>query len=118
LEVALIEWLLIAKEALRVTKKLSIAVADDDEQMRSYYQRILADIGHEVTAAVENGQALLDVCRVNRPDLVITDIQMPVLDGIAAVTELCQEEPLPVILVSAYHDESLLQRAALQYILA
>ena len=101
-----------------VPEKLSIAVADDDEQMRSYYLRILTDMGHEVTAAAEDGQVLLDACRADRPDIVITDIQMPDLDGIAAVTEICRDEPLPVILVSAYHDEELMQRATLEYILA
>ncbi|MBC8353193.1 MAG: response regulator [Planctomycetes bacterium] len=99
-------------------QKLRIAVADDDEQMRSYYRQILTDIGHEVIAAAENGQELVDGCRENRPDLVITDIQMPDVDGISAVIEICREEPLPVILVSAYHDENLLQRAALECILA
>ena len=101
-----------------MSEKLRIAVAEDDEQMRAYYERVLTDMGHEVTSAAANGRALLDACRADRPDLVITDIQMPELDGIAAVTEICCEEPLPVILVSAYHDEALMQRAALEYILA
>jgi response regulator NasT len=99
-------------------EKLRIAAADDDDQMRSYYQRMLANMGHEVTTVADNGRALLEACRANRPDLVITDIQMPELDGIAAVTEICHDEPLPVILVSAYHDEELMQRATLEYILA
>ncbi len=91
-----------------VTEQLRIGVADDDQQMRSYYLRMLPALGHEPTAATENGQALLDACRSERPDLVITDIQMPELDGIAAVTELCRDGPLPMILVSAYHDEELM----------
>ncbi len=101
-----------------MTEQLRIVVADDDQEMRSYYRRTLEAIGHKVTATAENGRVLVDACQANCPDLVITDIQMPELDGIAAVTEICSDEPLPVILVSAYHDEDIIERAALEYILA
>ena len=55
-------------------------------------------------AAARTGEELLAQCRTAQPDLVITDIKMPGLDGIAAAAEIFRERPTPVILVSAYHE--------------
>jgi len=73
--------------------------------------KMLPRLGHEVVAVAENGQALVDRCREVQPDLVITDIKMPELDGIDAAAQIAQDRPVPVILVSAYHDASLISRA-------
>ena len=53
-----------------------------------------------------------------RPDLVITDIKMPDMDGIDAAMTVCREQPLPVILVSAFHERELLERAVAEHVLA
>lgn len=52
------------------------------------------------------------------PDLVITDIKMPDMDGIDAACQIYKDSPIPVILVSAYHDQELVQRAEEDHILA
>lgn len=90
---------------------LNIAVADDEPRMREYYREMLARMGHRVIAAASTGRELIRACRDGRPDLIITDIKMPELDGIDAAVEIGRDEPIPVILVSAYHDEALFQRA-------
>jgi response regulator NasT len=100
------------------TESLRIAVADDEPRMRDYYQDILPRMGHWVVCAAESGRALVEACARTRPDLVITDIKMPDMDGIEAANALSQDEPLPVILVSAYHDPELFQRASEEHILA
>ena len=64
--------------------ELRIAVADDEPDMRKYFQRILPRLGHKVVAVAENGRALVDLCFQHQPDLVITDIFMPVLPGLYA----------------------------------
>ena len=61
---------------------------------------------------------LVDRCRELQPDLVITDIKMPDLDGIDAAAEIYRDCPVPVILVSAYHDPELIERAEQDHILA
>lgn len=94
-----------------MTPRLRIAVADDEPDMRDYFLRMLPRLGHEVVAVADNGRALVERCREVRPDLVITDIKMPELDGIDAAAEIARERPVPVVLVSAYHDAALISRA-------
>ena len=100
-----------------MTHSLRIAVADDEPDMRDYFRKILPRLGHAVVAVAENGRELVEQCRAVRPDLVITDIKMPDMDGIDAATQLYQEAPVPVILVSAYHDPELIARAGADHIL-
>jgi AmiR/NasT family two-component response regulator len=101
-----------------MTPSLRIVVADDERDMRDYFHKILPRLGHRVVAAAVNGEQLIDFCRFYRPDLVITDIKMPDMDGIEAATKLYEEMPLPVILVSAYSDAKLIERAEGDHIMA
>jgi len=97
---------------------LRIAVADDEVEMRDFFEKALPRYGHQVVAVAENGVQLVEHCRQLKPDLVITDIKMPELDGIEASGQICQERPVPVILVSAYHDPALIARAEADHVLA
>ena len=101
-----------------MTAALSIAVADDEPRMRDYYCSTLPLLGHQVVVVARDGCEMVEGCRNTRPDLIITDIKMPDMDGIDAVREICRGEPIPVILVSAYHDVELLDRAGREHILA
>jgi response regulator NasT len=96
---------------------LRIAVADDEPDMREYFQKCLLRLGHKVVAVAQNGQDLVELCRSHHPDLVITDIKMPDMDGIEAAIQIYRERPVPVILVSAYHDAGLIERAEADHIL-
>lgn len=101
-----------------MSETLRIVVAEDEPDMREFFQRFLPRMGHEVVAVAENGRQLLELCRQHHPDLVITDIKMPEMDGIEAASLLYQETPIPVILVSAYHDPELINRASVDHVLA
>jgi two-component system, response regulator PdtaR len=98
-------------------EKLRIAIADDEADMRDYFVRMLPRLGHEVVAVAKDGQELVELCRSALPDLVITDIKMPDLDGIEAATRIYHERPVPVILVSAHHDPEFIERAEADHIL-
>src|SRR2546426_9047355 len=100
-----------------MTHSLRIAVADDEPRIQQYFRRILPLLGYEVVCVAGTGQELVDECRTLRPDLVITDIKMPDMDGIDAATQLYNEWPVPVILVSAYHDAGLIERAEADHIM-
>ncbi|MVA12187.1 response regulator [Agrobacterium vitis] len=80
-----------------------IVLADDNADMRSYVTRILSERGYEVTA-VANGAAVLEAVKKTLPDLVLTDVMMPELDGFGLLAALRSNErtaDLPVILLSA-----------------
>jgi AmiR/NasT family two-component response regulator len=97
---------------------LRIAVADDEPDMREFFERMLPRCGYQVVSVAENGRELIEHCRELHPDLVITDIKMPDMDGIEASLEIFRERPVPVILVSAYHDPDLIERAEADHVLA
>ncbi len=101
-----------------MTTALRIVVADDERDMRDYFHKILPRLGHRVVAAAENGEQLVDFCHFYRPDLVITDIKMPHMDGIEAALKIYEQTPIPVILVSAYNDAKLIERAEVDPIMA
>ncbi len=100
-----------------MSQSLRIAVADDEPDMRDYFQKVLPRLGHKVVAVAADGNELLEKCRANSPDLVITDIKMPDMDGIDAAAQLYRERPVPVILVSAYSDPQLIERAEADHVL-
>jgi response regulator NasT len=85
-----------------MTRALRIAVADDEPDVRDYFRRMLPRLGHEVVAAAANGRELVDLCRQEKPDLIIADVRMPELDGDDAIQEICSDRPTPFILISAY----------------
>jgi serine phosphatase RsbU (regulator of sigma subunit) len=99
-----------------MNRPLRIAVADDEQDMRDYYRTILPRLGHTVISSARDGRELVEQCRGSHPDLVITDIKMPELDGIEAAAAIHQDRPTPVILVSAYHDLELIKRAESDHI--
>jgi len=101
-----------------MTDNLRIAVADDEADMRDYFQKILPVLGHTVVSAAKTGKELVEHCKKYEPDLVISDVKMPDMDGIDAATEIYGIKAIPVILVSAYHDADLIARAEADHILA
>ncbi len=88
-----------------------ILIADDESLIRLDLREMLAHLGYEVVADVSNGQAALDLARKIRPDIVIMDIQMPEIDGITAAEILTSEQIAPVVLLTAYSDQELVERA-------
>src|SRR4051812_25738511 len=99
-----------------MTEALRIAVADDERTMRDYLRELLPRLGHQVLVA-EDGKQLVELCRAERPDLVITDVRMGEPDGLQAVEEINRAQPTPVILVTAHHDAELRSRASADHVL-
>ncbi len=91
-----------ADEAGRGAGPARILLADDNADMRDYVRRLLS--GHHVVEAVADGQAALEAIRERRPDLVLTDIMMPRLDGFGLMRAIRSDpalQGLPVIALSA-----------------
>ncbi len=82
-----------------------ILVAEDDRAVQSFVSRALTHKGHEVTA-VDDGVQALERLRVDNFDLLITDIVMPELDGIALALKVTKDYPdLPILLMTGYSAE-------------
>ena len=96
---------------------LRIVVADDEPDMRDYFQKILPRLEHQVVGVAADGEELVALCEQLQPDLVVTDIKMPALDGIDAARRIWDMRPVPIILVSAFHDSELFQRAEADHIM-
>ena len=99
-------------------RSLRVVVADDIPPMLRYFQETLEELGHRVVGEAQNGKELVERCLTEQPDLVITDIKMPLMDGIEAAKEIYRNSPVPVILVSAYHDPQLILRAEKDHVMA
>ncbi|MGB6045126.1 MAG: response regulator [Pirellulales bacterium] len=93
-------------------KRLRISIADDDAFVRRYFEETLTDMGHEVVSVAENGRQLVQQCGEEKPELVISDIKMPEMDGIDAAIEISKQHSVPIILVSAHHDPDMIERVA------
>ena len=96
---------------------LKIVVADDERDMRQFLQEMLTHLGHTVVGAAETGRQLVEMCRTNAPDLVVTDIKMPDLDGLEAAAEANRIRPVPVVVISGHHEAALLDRATVDYVM-
>lgn len=94
-----------------MSKHLRIIVADDEPDVREFFSRILARIGHEVVASASNGRELVELSELHRPDLVIADVRMPEMDGDVAIHEICRVRPTPFIIVSAYSKSIVLENS-------
>jgi AmiR/NasT family two-component response regulator len=101
-----------------MSQALRIAIADDEPDMREYFQQVLPRLGHTVVGAARDGRELVELCRATEPDLVITDIKMPEVDGIEAAVQIYQDKPMPVILVSAHQNPNLAERADTDHVMA
>lgn len=92
----------------------TVLIADDSPLDRSLASRLLEGIGWTSLMA-EDGQQAIDQVAANEPDIVLTDLQMPVMDGLQLVEELAATHPaLPVILMTAYGSEEIAVRALQQ----
>ena len=101
-----------------MNRSLKIAIADDEVDMRDYLKTVLPLLGHEVVGIAATGTELVAACKAGKPDLVITDIKMPDMDGIEAASRIYKDHPVPVILVSAYHSREFIDRAEEDHVLA
>ncbi len=80
----------------------SVLVVDDDETIRQYVEWALSDAGYEVRS-VPDGAAALDVLRRERPDLILLDMRMPVMDGwqFASAYRAWPPPHVPIVVITA-----------------
>lgn len=91
-------------------KSLRILVADDESIIRLGLKAMLTQLGHEVLLAV-NGREALELARTTRPDLALLDINMPLTDGLEAAKVIARKHPMPILILTAYSEQDLIERA-------
>ena len=88
-----------------------LVIADDESLIRMNLKETLVGLGYLVVGEAPDGVSAINLARELRPDLVVMDIKMPKLDGIQAAEVLTQERIAPVLLLTAYSDRALVDRA-------
>ncbi|MGX5358307.1 ANTAR domain-containing response regulator [Kocuria sp. KH4] len=88
-----------------------VVVAEDETLIRLDIVEMLGEAGYDVVAEADNGQRAVELAREHRPDLVLMDVKMPVLDGITAAEQIASERIAPVVLLTAFSQRELVERA-------
>lgn len=92
-------------------RKRRVVIADDESIIRLDLAEMLANLGYDVVGEASDGAVAVELAQKLRPDLVIMDIKMPGVDGIAAARELTGTRIAPVLLLTAYSEQQLIERA-------
>jgi AmiR/NasT family two-component response regulator len=88
-----------------------VVIADDESIIRMDLREMLSAMGYQVVGEAGDGQTAINLARQTKPDVVIMDIRMPDLDGIEAARILTSEKIAPVLLLTAYSQQELLDGA-------
>ena len=91
---------------------LRVLIADDESIRLLSLSSQLATLGHRVVAEATRGDEAVQLAERSQPDLAILDIKMPVMDGIEAAERITHARPIPIILLTAYSEAQLVERAA------
>ena len=92
--------------------KRRVVVAEDESLIRIDIVETLEDNGFEVVAEAADGEKAVSLVEELRPDLVVMDVKMPLLDGISAAEIINRKRLAPVVLLTAFSQRELVERAA------
>jgi response regulator NasT len=88
-----------------------VVIAEDEALIRMDLAEMLAEEGYDVVAAVDDGEQAVARTEELRPDLVILDVKMPRLDGIAAAQRIASQRIAPVVMLTAFSQRDLVESA-------
>jgi response regulator NasT len=93
------------------SEQTRVLIAEDEALIRLDLKEMLEEEGYTVVAEVGDGRQAVEQAEAQRPDLVILDIQMPELDGLAAAEQIAAARVAPVIVLTAFSQRELVERA-------
>jgi two-component system, response regulator PdtaR len=88
-----------------------VVIAEDEVLIRMDLAEMLSEEGYDVVGQAGDGAKAIDLVEDLRPDLVILDVKMPVLDGIAAAERIASQRIAPVVILTAFSQRDLVERA-------
>lgn len=88
-----------------------VVIAEDEALIRMDLAEMLAEEGFDVVGQAADGQRAVELAHELRPDLIVMDVKMPVLDGIAAAERIAEERIAPVVMLTAFSQRDLVERA-------
>ena len=91
---------------------MRILVAEDETIIRLDLRGLLERAGHEVVGEARDGEEAVALARELEPDLAVMDVKMPRLDGIEAARRILEERPIPIVMLTAFDQRELVERAA------
>jgi len=89
----------------------TVVIAEDEALIRMDLAEMLTDEGYDVVGQAGDGARAVELAEELRPDLVILDVKMPVLDGIAAAEQIAGKRIAPVVILTAFSQRDLVERA-------
>ncbi|HYM91443.1 MAG TPA: response regulator [bacterium] len=89
-----------------------VLLVDDEALIRMGMRVMLQDLGYEVVGEAADGQEAIEQVDALDPDVVIMDIKMPGMDGLEATRRIMAAHPVPIIVLTAYNQRSLVEEAA------
>jgi len=101
-----------------VADAMRILIADDEPVIRMGLKTMLEEHGYKVVGEASDGEQAVTLAGKTSPDLIFMDIKMPGLDGIAAASTIMARTPRPIILLTAWSERDLVQRAQESGVLA
>lgn len=94
-----------------MTEKLRVLLCEDDAIVARDFAKQLEAAGYQVVAPAASGAQAVEQARQSRPDVVLMDIELPDMDGLAAVEAITRERPVAVVVVTAHTEPEFLERA-------
>ncbi|MCD1284966.1 MAG: ANTAR domain-containing response regulator [Brevibacterium sp.] len=88
-----------------------VVVAEDEAVIRLDIVEMLREVGYDVVGEAADGESAIRLAEELRPDLVVMDIKMPILDGISAAERIAKARIAPVVLLTAFSQKELVERA-------
>ncbi|MFD3625881.1 ANTAR domain-containing response regulator [Streptomyces sp. NPDC058698] len=88
-----------------------VVIAEDEALIRLDLKEMLEEEGYTVVGEAGDGEQAVELAREHRPDLVILDVKMPKLDGISAAEKIAEESIAPVLMLTAFSQRDLVERA-------
>ena len=89
----------------------SVVIAEDEALIRMDLAEMLTEEGYDVVGEAGDGAKAVELAEALRPDLVILDVKMPVLDGITAAERIASKRIAPVVILTAFSQRDLVERA-------